>query len=115
MSRSATYGYDQRCEIFGTEGLVSVANVHENTVIISNETGVQQARLQHSFPERFNQAFAAELDAFADTLLLGKPWPVTGEQCIRVQRVADAAQKSSETGQVVHVEDYLPHNSSVLK
>ena len=31
MSRSATYGYDQRCEIFGSKGLVSVNNIHETS------------------------------------------------------------------------------------
>jgi len=103
MSRSATYGYDQRCEIFGTDGLVSITNVHEHTMVFSSHSGVQKARLQHSFPQRFHQAFAAELDAYADSLLHNIPWPVTAAQCIRVQRVADAAQESSRTGQVVTV------------
>ena len=107
MSRSATYGYDQRCEIFGTDGLVSVANVHEHTMVISSHSGIQKARLQHSFPQRFHQAFAAELDAFADTLLHNIPWPVTAAQCIRVQRVADAAQESSRTGQVVQIKPFV--------
>ena len=54
MSRSATYGYDQRCEIFGTKGLISINNIHETSTVISNTTGIHQSRLQHSFPQRFN-------------------------------------------------------------
>jgi len=111
MSRSATYGYDQRCEIFGTEGLVSIGNVHANTAVVSNSAGIRQSRLQHSFPERFNEAFSLEMDAFANTLLRGNPWPVTAEQCIRVQRVADAARLSCETGQVVALEPYIPRSA----
>lgn len=103
MSRSAVYGYDQRCEIFGTKGCVSVNNIHETSTTISNVSGVYQSKLQHSFPERFHTSFGIELDAFCDTLLLNKPWPVSAEQCIRVQRVADAAQKSNELGQVVNI------------
>ena len=103
MSRSAAYGYDQRIEIFGTEGLVTVDNVHETSTAISNSSGVHRSRLQHSFPERFREGFGLELDAFCNTLLLGESWPVTAEQCVRVQRVADAAQQSNELGQVVRL------------
>jgi len=103
MSRSAAYGYDQRCEIFGTKGLISVDNVHETSTVLSNASGIHRSRLQHSFPQRFHESFGAELDAFCDTLLLDKAWPVTAEQCIRVQRVADGAQQSSQLGQVVHL------------
>lgn len=104
MSRSASYGYDQRCEIYGNRGLVQIGNVHDNTASIFNEDGVHQSRLQNSFPERFKEAFSRELDTFAGTILDGKPWPVTAEQCIRVQRVADAARISAETGTVVSID-----------
>eukprot|EP00977_Amphora_coffeiformis_P014559 scaffold4097_cov166-Amphora_coffeaeformis.AAC.16 len=100
MSRSAVYGYDQRCEIFGTEGMINVANVPEHASIISNHTGVHHARLQHSFPQRFQQAFGLEMDGFADTLLEGLVWPVTAEQCVMVQRCADAARLSCEKGTI---------------
>jgi myo-inositol 2-dehydrogenase / D-chiro-inositol 1-dehydrogenase len=106
MSRSAVYGYDQRCEIFGSGGLVSVENVHQNTTVLSNATGIHNSRLQHSFPERFSESFAFELDVFADVLAGSLVWPITGTQCINVQRVADAARLSAETGTVVPVKTY---------
>jgi myo-inositol 2-dehydrogenase / D-chiro-inositol 1-dehydrogenase len=104
MSRSAVYGYDQRCEIFGSDGLVSINNVHQNTTVISNRNGVHKARLQHSFPERFNEAFSLELGAFADVVLHKREWPITASQCINVHRVTDAARRSAEIGAVVQVE-----------
>ena len=103
MSRSATYGYDQRCEIFGDRGMVTVGNQHAHNTTLANSDGFHQSKLQHSFPQRFEQGFAGELDAFADTLLLKQPWPVTGQDCVRVQRVADAARLSCEIGQVVMI------------
>lgn len=104
MSRSAVYGYDQRCQIFGSAGLVSVENVHENTAVLYNVHGSHKARLQNSFPERFHDAFALELNAFADVLDGdGSVWPITALQCINVQRVTDAACLSAETGNVVPV------------
>lgn len=103
MSRSATYGYDQRCEVFGNQGLVSVLNQPETTTVLADNHGIQHSKLKHSFPQRFEQAFALELDAFANTVLAGEPWPITGEQCVKVQRVADAARKSSSEGCVVTI------------
>lgn len=111
MSRSAVYGYDQRCEIFGTDGLCSIQNVHEHATVLSTVDGVSKSRLQHSFPERFHEAFRLELEAFADILDSRRSrntagaslWPVSAKQCVEVQRVADAARLSAETGQVVVV------------
>ena len=103
LSRGAVYGYDQRATVFGTKGQVAVNNVPEHATVISNATGVHHARLTHSFPQRFEQAFGAELQAFAD-VLEGEAWPVSAAQCIAVQRVADAAAKSAAMGCVVPLE-----------
>ena len=103
MSRSASYGYDQRCEIFGNKGMVAVGNENANTSVLLDSSGVHFSRLKNSFPERFQQAFAAELDAFADTILLDSPWIVTKEDCVAVQKVADAAKKACETNKIVTV------------
>jgi myo-inositol 2-dehydrogenase / D-chiro-inositol 1-dehydrogenase len=103
MSRSATYGYDQRCEIFGDGGLISTHNEHAHSAVLSNGDGILHSKLKHSFPQRFNQAFISELDAFCSTLLLGTPWPVTADQCVRVQKVADAAKLSCNENRVVKI------------
>ena len=103
LSRTATYGYDQRCELFGTEGLVSVGNIPEHTTRTHNSEGLHSARWQYSFPQRFEHAFANELDAFIDTVLLDEPWPVSREQCLYVQSIIDAAQKSAKQGKVVEL------------
>lgn len=103
MSRSASYGYDQRCEIFGDKGMVTVGNENANTSVLSDNSGVHFSRLKNSFPERFQQAFTAELDAFADTILLDSPWIVTKEDCVAVQKVADAAKKACEMNKIVTV------------
>jgi myo-inositol 2-dehydrogenase/D-chiro-inositol 1-dehydrogenase len=103
LSRGANYGYDQRCEIFGTEGMASVDNIAENSTVWSNVSGVHRPKWQHSFPQRFEAAFGYELDAFADTLLLGKPWSVSEEDCVAVQKVCDAALESCESGHAVNL------------
>lgn len=104
LSRSAVYGYDQRCELFGTEGLVSIGNIQEHATIVHNKTGSHGAPWQYSFPQRFEHAFANELDAFVDSVLLDKAWPVTRDQCLYVQSIVDAAQRSAKLGEVIRLQ-----------
>lgn len=109
MSRSSTYGYDNRCEVFCDNGLVKVENPLELSTVLYNADGMHQSKFQHSFPQRFEHAFKLELEAFANTILEpGKEeWPVTAQQCITVQQVADAARISSQQGQVVYLNDLV--------
>ena len=101
LSRSACYGYDQRVEVFGTGGLASVGNLHEDASSVADGGGVRRPRLVRSFPERFERAFGNEMDAFADTLLGGTAWPVSEDDCVAVQRVCDAAVESCILGKDV--------------
>ena len=105
LSRGANYGYDQRCEVFGTEGLAVVRNHPGNSSELLDDVGLHRPKWQHSFPQRFEAAFANELDAFANTLLLGTPWSVLEEDCVAVQRVCDAALESCESGEVVQLDN----------
>ncbi|KAG7350488.1 myo-inositol 2-dehydrogenase [Nitzschia inconspicua] len=103
MSRRAAYGYDQRCEIFGDQGKVVVGNEFDTTTITSNRTGDHRSRLKNSYDSRFREAFVNELNAFVDTVLEQKPWPVAKEDVIIVQQVASAAKESLETDRVVQL------------
>jgi len=103
MSRSASYGYDQRCEIFGEKGLVKVANEHSCTGVLSNSAGIHQTTYKPGFASRFGEAFAAEMDAFADSILDGAEWPITAEDCIAAQKMADAAIVSCREGRAVEL------------
>mmetsp|Transcript_19676 Transcript_19676/g.44934 ORF Transcript_19676/g.44934 Transcript_19676/m.44934 type:complete len:280 (+) Transcript_19676:132-971(+) len=104
MNRKAAYGYDQRCEIFGDHGKISVGNEFETTTTLSDEYGDHLARLKNSFDTRFRDAFANEINSFADTLMGKAPWMIGKEDVVRVQEVAAAAKQSLETNQIV----YLP-------
>jgi myo-inositol 2-dehydrogenase/D-chiro-inositol 1-dehydrogenase len=126
LSRGAAYGYDQRCEVFGTRGLARVGGHPEHSAAVRASDGTRGPRLVHSFPQRFRRAFELEMEAFVGLLLRderasdagaavasddsdddggGGPtcWPVTRSQCVHVQRVVRAAILSAQLGQVVPV------------
>lgn len=105
MSRSASYGYDQRCEIFGDAGLLKIENEYSHSSSLSNHFGVNLGNLKHSFPERFRQAYESELEAFADTIQYNKVWPVSSRDCIAVQKITEAARLSCDRNQVIELDN----------
>jgi myo-inositol 2-dehydrogenase/D-chiro-inositol 1-dehydrogenase len=77
-SRRAVYGYDQRVEVFGSEGSIVVGNNTSHTAVYSNADSVQSAKPLYFFLERYMDAYAAEMKAFVSCILQDTPPPVTG-------------------------------------
>ena len=63
-SRKAVYGYDQRVEVFGSEGVVIVSNRTPDSAAISNAEGVHASLPLFFFLERYTESYIAELRAF---------------------------------------------------
>ncbi|MEL6894433.1 MAG: inositol 2-dehydrogenase, partial [Actinomycetota bacterium] len=63
-SRKATYGYDQRVEAFGANGMASSANQHDVYATIATGDGFRQPRLQDFFLERYAQSYLDQWAAF---------------------------------------------------
>lgn len=83
LSRYAN-SYDQRCEFYGDRD--------------ERINAVYDPRARMSFPERYAVAFRAELDAFAACVCDRTPAPVTRQDCVVNYLVAEACQRSVETG-----------------
>ncbi|GLR67133.1 inositol 2-dehydrogenase [Acidocella aquatica] len=97
-SRRATFGYDQRIEVHGAVGMLSVGNQHVTTVSEANTRGYTADVAQLFFLERYNEAYRAELAAFIDCATTGKAPSPAGEDGLRAQMLADAATESVRTG-----------------
>lgn len=97
-SRRAVYGYDQRVELLGSEGLLQAQNMLENTVVKSTTQGVTGAKPTYFFLERYMPAYAAEWAAFVEAVIGGKPLPVTLEDGVAALAMAEAATLSVKTG-----------------
>jgi myo-inositol 2-dehydrogenase/D-chiro-inositol 1-dehydrogenase len=77
-SRKAVYGYDQRVEVFGSEGMVAVSNNTPDTAVHSNADGVHSSLPLFFFVERYTDSYIAEMQAFIECIQQGKTPPVTG-------------------------------------
>ncbi|MEP2531393.1 inositol 2-dehydrogenase [Shimia sp.] len=102
-SRRATYGYDQRIEVHGANGMLRAENMLENTVESATESGFRRAPAQHFFLERYEAAYRAEIAEFVTALNAGSQANPSIHDGLRAQVLADAATKSYETGKPVSV------------
>ncbi|WP_421762007.1 inositol 2-dehydrogenase [Devosia sp.] len=102
-SRRATYGYDQRLELHGSKGMLRAGNVHMTTVESATASGFNADVIQNFFIDRYVAAYAAEVNTFIDAMASGKTPTPSGHDGLQAQRLAEAATKSRQTGEVVRV------------
>lgn len=102
-SRRAGYGYDQRIELLGSDGLLAARNVLENTVEKITADGAVSAKPVHFFLERYMRAYEDEWTAFVEALTSGADMPVTLREGVAALACAEAATRSARTGETVAV------------
>ena len=106
-SRRAVYGYDQRVELLGSEGLLQAQNMLENTVVKSTTAGVTGAKPTYFFLERYMPAYRAEWAAFVNAVDAGSALPVTLADGVAALAMAEAATLSLKSGAPVHIKDIV--------
>jgi myo-inositol 2-dehydrogenase/D-chiro-inositol 1-dehydrogenase len=104
-SRKATYGYDQRVEVFGSKGSLSCTNDTPTSVVLSNEAGVAGDKPLYFFLERYHQAFLDEMNSFFDTVIDRKPCPVGDIDGLKPLLMGFAAKKSVAEGRPVKISE----------
>jgi myo-inositol 2-dehydrogenase/D-chiro-inositol 1-dehydrogenase len=102
-SRRATYGYDQRVEVHGSLGLLTVGNRRATTVERASAAGYMRDRALNFFLERYAEAYRAEFDAFVASVLDDRPFSPNGHDGLMAQRLADAATQAAATGKSVRL------------
>ena len=85
--RSSAYGYDQRLEVHGTDGLAQVPNVPA-----------------HFYTDRYEVAFRRELESFV-AALDGAELEVTGRDGLAAVVAAEAARRSLDEARGVRLEE----------
>jgi myo-inositol 2-dehydrogenase/D-chiro-inositol 1-dehydrogenase len=108
-SRRAGYGYDQRIELLGSEGLLSAKNVLEHTVETITREGSLSAKPVYFFLERYMRAYEAEWAAFIQAVKDEEPMPVSLRDGVAALACAEAAATSVRMGKTVAITaDMLP-------
>jgi myo-inositol 2-dehydrogenase/D-chiro-inositol 1-dehydrogenase len=90
----AVYGYDQRCEVFGSKGSCSINNNYANSAVLSTGSEIKRDLPLHFFMDRYEDAFQEEMQQFVDAVRMKKPLPCTGLDGRAPVVIAYAAKKS---------------------
>ncbi|HET7412670.1 MAG TPA: Gfo/Idh/MocA family oxidoreductase, partial [Pararhizobium sp.] len=106
-SRRATYGYDQRVEVHGSEGAVAVENQRPVSIEVASTKGYTRPPLHDFFMTRYTEAYAAEISAFIAAVKEGKTPSPGGHDGLAALALADAAVKSVEEGRTVRLDEIL--------
>ncbi len=106
-SRRAVYGYDQRVELLGSEGLLQAQNMLENTVVKSTSGGVRSAKPTYFFLERYMPSYAAEWAAFVEAVATGQTLPVTLDDGVLALAMAEAATRSATDSVPVNLSEVM--------
>jgi len=102
-SRKAVYGYDQRIEIFGSEGCIMVGNPTPTEVTINSAKDTKSDKPLYFFIERYQEAYLAEMKEFIKCIQEDTKPPVGGfDGKISVQ-MGYAAKESLSKGSFVKI------------
>jgi myo-inositol 2-dehydrogenase / D-chiro-inositol 1-dehydrogenase len=105
-SRRAVFGYDQRVEAFGSGGMAVSTNQTESNLRLYGATSTDEAPpLMNFFIDRYDQAFAAEIDAFVDAVEKGVAPEVGFEDGRKALMLAEAANMSIRESRTVRLEE----------
>ena len=102
-SRRATYGYDQRVEVHGSQGSLKVNNPTLSEIELAKEAGTTKDRLHHFFMTRYIDAYKNQIDYFVDCIKkrsMPKPDSYDGYYALYL---AENALKSVKTGRTVYL------------
>jgi myo-inositol 2-dehydrogenase/D-chiro-inositol 1-dehydrogenase len=104
-SRQAVYGYDQRVEVFGSNGVAASQNWPLHSTVTMGANGATSAPLQNFFLERYRQSYQREWRAFVDAVTNGSPLPVTGVDGRAPLVLGIAARMSVHSGRAIAVSE----------
>ena len=104
-SRQAVYGYDQRVEVFGSEGVVSVKNNTPDNHIYIDRNGTHSALPLNFFMDRYTESYLNEMSAFIDCVSNNTTPPATGKDGLLAVIIGLTAMKSVQENRPVKLSE----------
>jgi myo-inositol 2-dehydrogenase/D-chiro-inositol 1-dehydrogenase len=104
-SRKAVYGYDQRLEVFCSNGTAMANNESENVAVKGNQEGFLSAKPPYFFMQRYAPCYVEEVRQFINCVSEDKPTPTTGEDGRAAVVLGYAAWKSLRENRPVKIRE----------
>lgn len=104
-SREASYGYDQRVEVFGSKGMVQSNNNFMDSHKLYNHEGIHASLPLHFFLERYEEAYKNEIGDFAKSVYSNSNVAVDGNDGLQSLKIGLAALKSIRENRPVNISE----------
>ena len=102
-SRRAAYGYDERIEVFGSEGMVESARQNFRRLSLYKGRQIHMDGLHPGWFERIEQSYYEAIDAFVKSVETGTAPSPSLEDGLKAQLIADKATESMKTGRPIKI------------
>ena len=103
-SRRAVYGYDQRIEAFGSDGMLISDNPKATGLTrYSSQSFGAPDRFRAFFMERYGDSYRLEIEAFLRVVVEGTLAPVDAIDGLRTAYLAEAAAASLQLGRAIEL------------
>lgn len=101
--RRITYGYDERIEVLGANGLAEAGRQRRGFVSLRTGPDTVRDGLHQGWFERMEGTYREALDAFVTALTRGGPPTPSLADGLRAQAIAEAATESLRTGRRITI------------
>jgi myo-inositol 2-dehydrogenase / D-chiro-inositol 1-dehydrogenase len=101
--RRAAYGYDQRFEVIGSEGMLQAGNHKPTEVYAWTAANISGDKPEHFFLERYRAAYALEMAHFFQALAKGTPVRTSIDDGVAALALAEAATISWREKRIVEM------------
>jgi myo-inositol 2-dehydrogenase / D-chiro-inositol 1-dehydrogenase len=102
-SRRAAYGYDERVEVFGSEGMAESSRQSFRGLSLYKGHQILEDGLHPGWFERIEQSYYEAINAFLKSVEKGTPTSPSLEDGLKAQLIADKATESIKTGQAIKI------------
>jgi inositol 2-dehydrogenase len=102
LTRNGIYGYDISTELLGSEGTIRIGYIRETPILSMTKNSIAHDTVPY-FMERFERAYALQLQNFAQNVLNDREPSITIQDGVEALRIALAATASCKNGQPVRV------------
>jgi myo-inositol 2-dehydrogenase/D-chiro-inositol 1-dehydrogenase len=104
-SRRAVYGYDQRVEVFGSDGMAASDNPLAHSGVLRTTEGTSGPTLPYFYLERYTPSYVHEWEAFVAALAAGTAPPVGAVDARAPLVIGLAAWRSLRENRPVRIEE----------
>ena len=109
VNRQSAYGYDQRIEAFGADGMLQAENRHQTTIVHGGSEGFMKPPVDYSFPTRYRDAYLAELACFVECARGDRDVPITHEDVRNNHLLASGLEIAAREQRVVEFSEIESH------